>query len=245
MSASSVPRHKYQLNAVKFVKRGGRIIGGVDSRIEDFPYMIGLFFNRRHTCGGSILNENTVISAAHCTYGRNHNNFQILAGSSSISQGELVAVSRVVEHPNYDDFELFNDVVVLKLEVNLVFSDRIRPLPLPSIGFQVAPGRPTILAGWGALEWNTNRFPDIIQSVTKPALSNEECQRIYENEIILDSHVCSGENGKDACQGDSGGPLVYSGIHLGIVSWGYECGTEWPTVYARVSSFLGFILSNA
>ena len=64
-------RHRYQLNAIKANAerqfRGGRIVGGVDSRIEDFPYIISLRFNGRHTCGGSILNENTVLSAAHCT----------------------------------------------------------------------------------------------------------------------------------------------------------------------------------
>lgn len=226
-------------------KRGGRIVGGADARIEDFPYQIGLFFNRRHTCGGSILNENTVISAAHCTSGRAQNNFQVLAGSTSISQGTLIEVSSVIEHPQYNDFTLVNDIVILKLAERIVFDDARRPLPLPTPSFQVAAGRPTILAGWGALEWNTNRFPDILQSVIKPALSNAQCQAIYDEEEILETHVCSGEVGGDACQGDSGGPLVYSGVHLGIVSWGYGCAMEWPTVYTRVSEFLSFINSNS
>lgn len=161
-----------------------------DSRIEDFPYQIGLFYNRRHTCGGSILKENTLLSAAHCTSGRAQNNFQIIAGSASISQGNLIDVLRVIEHPLYNDFNLINDIVILKLAENLVFSNSIRPLSLPSIGFQVAAGWPTVLAGWGALEWNTNRYPDILQSVTKPALSNAQCQSIYDKEEILSSHVC-------------------------------------------------------
>lgn len=70
-SATPATRHRYQENALRIngdrQPRGGRIVGGSDSRIEDFPYQISLRFNGRHTCGGSILNANTVLSAAHCT----------------------------------------------------------------------------------------------------------------------------------------------------------------------------------
>ena len=69
--ATPTVRHRYELNAMRINVnrpfRGGRIVGGVDSKIEDFPYQISLRYNGRHTCGGSILNGNTVLSAAHCT----------------------------------------------------------------------------------------------------------------------------------------------------------------------------------
>lgn len=63
--------HRYQANALRIIGeqtlRGGRIVGGSDSRIEDHPHQIALFYFRRHTCGASVLNENTIVSAAHCT----------------------------------------------------------------------------------------------------------------------------------------------------------------------------------
>lgn len=176
--------------------------------------------------------------------GRNHANFQVLAGSTNNLQGEAIVVSQVIQHPQYDDWTALNDVVVLKLAQNLVFSDSIRPISLPTPNFQVGDGRPAYISGWGALEFR-GPAPQVLQSVVVPVMSNSQCQAIYDEEEILPQHICAGEVGRDACQGDSGGPLVYNNVHVGIVSWGYGCAMEWPTVYARVSEFLGFILQNA
>lgn len=176
--------------------------------------------------------------------GRDFGNFQILAGETVLTEGTLIPVTQVIEHPAYNDWTLENDVVILKISQRLVFSDRIRPIPLPTPNFQVAPNRPTTLAGWGTLQWGVSSYPDVLQAVVKPTLSNEECQKIYDEEDILETHICSGEYGRDACQGklikiaidftanfrllgDSGGPLVYNGIHVGIVSWGYYCAQNY------------------
>lgn len=71
VSATPSTRHRYQENALRILTkeqmRGGRIVGGSDADIANYPYQIALFFGQGHTCGGSILNTNTVISAAHCT----------------------------------------------------------------------------------------------------------------------------------------------------------------------------------
>lgn len=70
-TAQQVIRHRYELNAIlanfNRQSRGGRIVGGSDSTIESHPYIIALQFRGRHSCGGSIINENTILSAAHCT----------------------------------------------------------------------------------------------------------------------------------------------------------------------------------
>lgn len=176
--------------------------------------------------------------------GRNHANFQVLAGYTNNTHGESLAVSEVIEHPSYDDWTLLNDVVILKLAQNIVFDSRRRPIVLPSPNFQVGEGRSALLAGWGALEFR-GPSPQILQAVEVPVMSNAQCQAIYDEEEILPQHICAGIEGRDACQGDSGGPLVYNNVQVGIVSWGYGCAMEWPTVYARVSEFLGFILQNS
>ena len=68
IAGPQLPRHKYQLNnPLRFTERNGRIVGGRDAMIEEFPYMVALFFRTSHTCGGAVLNANTVLSAAHCT----------------------------------------------------------------------------------------------------------------------------------------------------------------------------------
>lgn len=111
-------------------------------------------------------------------------------------------MSEVIEHPQYDDWTAENDIVILKLSRDIVFGDTKRPLPLPVPNFYVASGRPCTLTGWGDLEFRGGLYPDILQAVEKPAMSNAECKIIYDEEEILDTHLCAGEYGRDACQGE-------------------------------------------
>lgn len=133
--------------------------------------------------------------------GRNHANFNILAGQSNINSRPLTAVSQVIEHPQYDDWTLEYDIVILKLATHLTYGVGIQPIPLPVIGHQVPHAGMCQLTGWGDQEWRGNQFPDILQRVDVPAMSNAHCQSIYVDEEILEQHLCAGEVGRDACQG--------------------------------------------
>lgn len=249
VAASATPsfRHHYEENAAKYASRSGRIVGGNDVNIEDHPYQIALFYNNRFTCGGGIVNQNTIVSAAHCTSGRNPTLFHILAGNTDNGNvEELIAVSQVIEHPQYNDWTLENDIVVLKLAENLVYNDGVQPFVLPTPNFVATPGRQSSLAGWGTMQWGTNQFPNILQAINVTNWEDQACLDIYpDEEMFIDTTFCAGDRGFDACQGDSGGPLKYNNVFVGIVSWGYECATDWPTVYTRVAAFLPFIISNA
>lgn len=79
--------------------------------------------------------------------GRNHNNFQVLAGQTNLNDGELIEVTKVIEHPEYDDWAAVNDVVILKLSKNIIFGNTKQPIPLPVPGFRVASGRPCNISG--------------------------------------------------------------------------------------------------
>lgn len=83
-----------------------------------------------------------------------------------------------------------------------------------------------------------------------PIVDRLTCAEIYSEEMITTNMICAGEYGKDACLGDSGGPLIIpdgngNDVLEGIVSWGYYCGGNFPTVYTRVSNFVGWIQDNA
>ncbi|KAG5666615.1 hypothetical protein PVAND_014631 [Polypedilum vanderplanki] len=257
VAASATPsvRHRYQLNEMKLeteINRGqGRIVGGRNTDITEVPHQVVLFFNRGFTCGGSIINTNTILSAAHCTYGRNHANFQILVGETNRNQGSLIEVSQVIQHEEYDDWELWNDVVILKIANHLTEGPTIHRVNLPTPGHIVPPGLTVVVSGFGDLQSGSGQFPQILQSVEVPAWSHQACVDIYPNEeIFADQHLCAGAQGRDACQGDSGGPLTEnfgqhgSQIVIGVVSWGYSCAAQWPTVYARVSHFLPWIMRH-
>lgn len=253
VSATPSLRHKWQFNGLKLVpetERGnGRIVGGVDTDISQIPHQILLHFRRSLTCGGSILNTNTILSAAHCTHRRDHTDFQILAGETNRNQGTLIDVISVDEHAEYDDWELWNDVVILKIGTHLTEGTNIRRVNLPAPGHFIPGGLDLTVSGWGTMQWGTSQFPIALQSVVVPSMTNAQCQAIYVDEQILPQHVCAGAVGRDACQGDSGGPLTENvgsagALVVGVVSWGYFCAREYPTVYARVSHFVPWILER-
>jgi hypothetical protein len=131
--------------------------------------------------------------------GYDYTNYQILAGQTDIRMTMgLVQALWLAEHPEYDDWELWNDIVVIRLTQSLTFSDSIRAKFLPVPNFNVPAGSRAVISGWGDLAYGSRNFPDILQSVEVPVLSNAQCQAIYDQEEILPQHLCAGQTGSDA-----------------------------------------------
>ena len=120
----------------------------------------------------------------------------------------------------------------------------MRPIELPSQNCDIPHSCIASISGWGDLEFGGNRYPENLQTTPVPIVGNPQCQEIYDEEVIRPDQLCAGEPGRDACQGDSGGPLIFNGKVVGVVSWGYGCAMDWPTVYTRVSEFLPFVVKH-
>ena len=196
-------------------------------------------------CGGSILNENTVLTAAHCCDGLFSIHAVVVAGDHSLQLDEgteqLVEVERIISHAQWDPITVTNDICLLKLKRPLQFNQVINAVTLPDVN-QDFQGMGTV-SGWGL--GTSLSPPDILHIVEVPLLDLEMCRSSYGAEQIADSMICAGEPGRDACQGDDGGPLICDSVHCGIVSWGYGCGMPgYPGVYTRTSSYLNFIQEN-
>lgn len=225
-----------------------KIVGGVPALIEEVPYQISLrrlFQNDTvttfiHTCGGIIVNVDTVLTAAHCIYGRENVPFQIRAGSDLKSQGgQIVNVTKIFIHPEYQQSGYYNDIAVMRLETKLQFGSKVQSVQLAPRGYKVPDNAPLLVSGWGTLQYQ-GTSPERLQKVYVPAVSNEVCAKSYSN--IRPHKICAGEEGVDSCQGDSGGPLVHKKIVVGIVSSGNGCaGAGYPGIYTRISEFFDFI----
>lgn len=125
--------------------------------------------------------------------------FQIRAGSELRSQGgQVVNVTKMFMHPDYQPTGLYNDIALLRLQSRVRFGDKVWSTPLPPKGFQVRDGEPLLVSGWGALAWQGSA-PERLQSVIVPAVSNEDCSKVYSN--VRDHKICAGEEGRDSCQG--------------------------------------------
>lgn len=79
--------------------------------------------------------------------------------------------------------------MILRTAGHFVLGPNIIPANLPTPGFDVASGRIGTVSGWGTLQWGTSQFPEILQAVDVPFMTNAECQAIYVDEEILPIHI--------------------------------------------------------
>ncbi|XP_035454806.2 vitellin-degrading protease-like [Spodoptera frugiperda] len=225
-----------------------KIVGGESIEITDAPYQVSLVRRGRHSCGGTIVAKDIIVTAAHCVMGSLANEFQIRAGSSySEKGGQLYPVGEILWHPSFDYGKMDSDIAILWLPKPLVFSDKIRPVQLMGRGEEIKDGDDTIVTGWGNL-YEIGGTPSTLQRVTVQKINDAICNDAYKPLYAITNHMlCAGApgGGKDACQGDSGGPLVHNNKLAGVVSWGLGCARpEYPGVYSKVSALRSWLDDN-
>ncbi|KAH8255832.1 hypothetical protein KR038_011478, partial [Drosophila bunnanda] len=222
----------------------GRIVNGESVDIESYPYQVSIQTTKgSHFCGGSLINNVTVVTAAHCmqTYGANE--IQVRLGSTSRSSGgEVVSVRAFKFHEGYNSKLMVNDVAVIKLSSPVRETAKIRFIELATV--TPPSGTDAVVSGWGTTCFLFCSSPDNLMSVGVNLLTARDCgsDTYSYGEQIQETMVCAAGEKKDACQGDSGGPLVANGKLVGVVSWGSGCAwTGYPGVYADVASLFGWI----
>ncbi|XP_061823744.1 serine protease 33-like [Nerophis lumbriciformis] len=233
-----------------------RIVGGEDTQEGSWPWQASLQFFGRHNCGGSLINKEWVMSAAHCFIGTNVSPWTVSLGRQNLDGLNLNEVSRTVDtiilHPDFDSSILNNDIALLRLTSPVTFTDYIRPVCLAASSSNFISGTDSWVTGWGRIQEGVALpFPQTLQEVEVPVVGNRQCNCQYGVGSITDNMICAGllEGGKDACQGDSGGPMMSEQnliwIQSGIVSFGVGCARpDLPGVYTRVSRYQSWINSH-
>ena len=228
----------------------GRIVGGSDATDGQFPHQISLRRNGSHTCGGSIISRNYILTAAHCVGAEDENGFYhvyepelftIRAGSTNrLIGGVLKQVVEITVHENYGNF--INDVALLKLDSPLVFSQNIKAIPLATSDASV--GSSVIISGWGRLKTNGD-IPIKLQWNTLETISKLKCF----TSILMssDALICLAHTeGNGACNGDSGGPATLNGELIGVAGFVVGgCGTKNPDGYAKVPYHIDWIKQHS
>ncbi|NWI15090.1 FA11 factor, partial [Crypturellus soui] len=235
-----------------------RIVGGTDSAPGEWPWQVSLHVKlsrQRHICGGSIISNQWILTAAHCVVSlANPNIWRVYAGI--LKQSEIKAevpffkVQEIIVHPQYKFAQAGYDIALMKLETPMNFTDLQLPICLPSKEDVNTLYTNCWVTGWGYRK-ERGRVEDILQKVTVPLMSKEECQARYRHRRIDDRVICAGyeEGGRDACKGDSGGPLSCKHEEVwylvGITSWGEGCARPGqPGVYTKVVQYADWILEK-
>uniref|UniRef100_A0A3B4ZF45 Coagulation factor IX n=1 Tax=Stegastes partitus TaxID=144197 RepID=A0A3B4ZF45_9TELE len=230
-----------------------RIVGGQEVVPGEIPWQV-MCAGSRLFCGGSILSERWIITAAHCLVEAG-GSFSIRVGEHNIHINEGTEQDYdVLEqhvHPRYNaTVSLYNhDIALIYLKTSITFSTTVRPVCIGPKAFTealVKGSSPATVSGWGRTRF-LGATASTLQKVEVPFTDRTECKH-SSSARITSVMFCAGyyDEAKDACQGDSGGPHTNS-IHdtwflTGIVSWGEECAKEGKYgVYTRLSLYYRWI----
>ncbi|WDE13563.1 trypsin-like serine protease [Thalassomonas haliotis] len=222
-----------------------QVIGGDDTFARDWMVSIGWSFYD-HWCGGSLIDSQWVMTAAHCVDGgKTPGQFTLQIGArdtGNSNDGVTVGASEIHIHPSWSSNAIVNDIALIKLDT---------PVNNNTIGFTTgSTGDIATLIGWGDTSHGNGQYPDILQAVDLPVISPATCDSIWGQYgvNIPSSQLCASTNTESSCSGDSGGPLFVNengqDKQIGVVSYGYTASctsSVAPSVFTRVSSYTDWI----
>ncbi|KAM7027931.1 acrosin-like [Passerculus sandwichensis] len=238
-----------------------RIVGGAGALPGAWPWIVSIHHpwvpDPGHLCGGSLINTQWVLTAAHCfDKFDNISLLSVVIGATQFTQpghgAQMRSVKQLLVHEYYNPNDMSYDIALLELDHPVKCSPYIQLACVPDIRVRVSKLQNCWIAGWGATTARSQDAPDHLQEAKVQLIELQLCNSSdwYGGEIHT-HNLCAGypQGGIDTCQGDSGGPLMCqdnkadSWWVVGITSWGKGCArARQPGVYTSTQYFYDWIL---
>ncbi|KAM4740022.1 duodenase-1-like [Anableps anableps] len=224
---------------------GSDIIHGEKAQENSMQYMVSVQTSNGHMCGGFLISEDFVLTAAHCDEQKLDH---VLLGTHNILKRNIgrMDIKYMCKYPTYKSVGFGDDLMLLKLSRKAALNNRVKTIPLPTSDINLKENQICSVAGWGKTE--NDIFSDDLRVVNVSIINQQICQNQWDN-TLPPNVICAGGYGtkKGFCQGDSGGPLVCNGIAVGVVSFNRRANCNYPdvpNVYIDISKYLPWINRN-
>ncbi|XP_016836621.1 serine protease SP24D-like [Nasonia vitripennis] len=249
---------------------GEGIIGGERADEKQFPYQVALLVKGKLVCGGGIIGDKYILTAAHCFIDKTgsfyNRAYTVVAGATDLNldEGIKIAPEKVYVHKDYQTSTFENDIAILKLKEGLGVDSNpsLSKLNLPKANLKYT-GRTAVISGYGFTTIQVMTYPVIgipievggstdnkLRFTKVDIISNAECAQRNALKPVYNSNICgqvkqhNPSKSEGICSGDSGSPLVIDDdVVIGVVSTSpLGCDeTVEAASYTRVSSHLTFV----
>ncbi|KAM9358212.1 granzyme B(G,H)-like [Symphorus nematophorus] len=226
---------------------GSEIINGKNVPENLMLYMASVQNDTgHHVCGGFLISEDFVLTAAHC---ESSNPTNVVLGIHNLKNVDKTMryTVKTCKHPCFHHARDGDDIMLLKLSKKAQLNNRVQPIQLPKSEIKIKNKAKCRVAGWGCTKTG-GEVVDALQVVEVPFVSLDICKRQWKRIPfdLPDNVICAGGYKTDNgfCKGDSGGPLVCGGTAVGVVSFNKRKHfkiQDVPNVYTNISKYLRWL----
>ncbi|CAL4107853.1 unnamed protein product, partial [Meganyctiphanes norvegica] len=237
-----------------------RIVGGGETNLNEWPWQVALIYNNKFFCGGSLISDRHILTAAHCVFGsfsKGIHNLRVSLGDHDLrtkneTKNIVSGVKRVLFNLHYSASTTAHDIALFELSEPVNFSYSVSAVKVPQDLSQMFEGENATVTGWGRYNIRTKKTHPVLKEHTAPLMNTDTCVERWTKFPGINAkklnHVCLDISYGTPCHGDSGGPLVICNAgqtctQVGVVSFGFPLCTNigLPAVFTRVSHYKPWI----